>query len=57
MADLTLEDTYEALATSLDFFEERQTPVYLAKVCLALAQELGDHQRAVAIIHECKANL
>jgi len=57
MAELTLEDTYEALAESLDALPEDQAPVYLAKVCLALAKELGDHGRALEIIGECRAHL
>ncbi|MBO22041.1 MAG: hypothetical protein CMM26_06685 [Rhodospirillaceae bacterium] len=57
MAELTLEDTYEALAESLDEVTEAQTPVYLAKVCLALAQELGDHGKTLEIIRACREYL
>lgn len=53
----TLEDVYEALARGMDDVGHRQAEVYLAKVCLSLAQALNDPARAVNIIEACKADL
>jgi hypothetical protein len=57
MNALTLEDVYEALARGIDDVGDRQAEVYLAKVCLSLAQALGDPARAVEIAQACKSDL
>lgn len=57
MTTQTLEDVYEALARGIDDVGARQAEVYLAKVCLSLAEALKDPGRAVAIAEACKADL
>lgn len=57
MTAKTLEHVYEALARGIDDVGHRQAEVYLAKVCLSLAQALDDPSRAARIAEECKADL
>ena len=57
MTAKTLEDVYEALARGMDDVGHGQAEVYLAKICLSLAQALDDPARAVGIIAACKADL
>lgn len=54
---LTLEDIYEALATTIDAVGPAQSEVYLAKVALALAHELKNPVRALQIVTDCAADL
>jgi hypothetical protein len=51
------EPIYEALAAHLDDLGEAQVPLFLAKAALALAQALGDGERALGIIRECAKDL
>ncbi|WP_372602781.1 hypothetical protein [Actibacterium sp.] len=54
---LTLEDIYEALATTIDAVGPAQSEVYLAKVALALAHELKNPARALQMVTDCAADL
>ena len=48
---------YDALAAHLDDLGEAKAPLFLAKAALALAQALGDTERAMGIIRECSKDL
>lgn len=52
-----LEQVYEALAQAIDRAGPEQAQVYLAKLALALAEELGDGARVQAVIAECETGL
>lgn len=52
-----LEQVYEALAQAIDRAGPEQAQVYLAKLALALAEELGDSDRVQAVIAECETGL
>lgn len=52
-----LEQVYEALAQAIDRTGAEQAEVFLAKVALALADELGDSDRVQAMIAECETGL
>lgn len=52
-----LEQVYEALAQAIDRAGPEQAEVYLAKLALALAEELGDGARVQAVIAECETGL
>ena len=52
-----LEPVYEELAAAIDRVGEGQAPLFLAKLVLMLAQELGDRERALAAIAACERNL
>lgn len=49
-----LEDLYDELAQALDACPENQESVFLAKLVLRLANELGDVQRVSRLIAECQ---
>ena len=51
------EPLYDALARTLDTVGPDAAPLYLAKLALALAQELGDTERALDLIRECSKDL
>jgi len=57
MTGTDLEPVYEALALALDRVGPEQAQVYLAKVALALADELGNAHRALAVLSECESGL
>lgn len=56
-----LEAIYEALATAIDATEAAEgpaaTPVFLAKLVLALSHALDDPDRAQALIKQCRQGL
>jgi hypothetical protein len=52
-----LETMYEALAQAIDAVGPDQAALYLAKVALALAAELDDAARALAVIDRCLTGL
>jgi len=54
MADI--EDVFEALAITIDAVGAERTPLFLAKLALALAQALDDPVRAMAIISAAAAD-
>lgn len=53
----TLEDVYDDLARGIDAVGREAAEIYLAKVCLALAHELGDAPRACRIAAQCRTDL
>lgn len=57
MTAAELESMYEALADSVDAVGEKAAPLFLAKVALALAEELDDAEAAKAIFKECQHEL
>ena len=57
MTQANLETVYEAMARAVDAVGPAQAELYLAKLALALADELGDADRALAAIAECQAGL
>jgi len=57
MTRTDLEPVYEALAEAIDRVGPEQAQVYLAKVALALADELGDATRTLAVLSECETGL
>lgn len=57
MQQSTLEDVYDTLARSIDAVGAPNAEVYLAKVCLSLAEALGDPARARQIAADCTRDL
>jgi hypothetical protein len=53
---MDIETVYETLAETIDDVGPDRTPLVLAKAALALAHELGDWARAVAIIEAAAAD-
>jgi len=51
------EALYEALAINLDTVGQDKAALYLAKTALALAREIGDTDRALKIIADCRHDL
>lgn len=51
---IELEDLYDELARALDDCKEGQENVFLAKLTLRLANELGDPGRVSQLIAECR---
>jgi hypothetical protein len=56
-----IEAIYEALATAIDATEAAAgpaaTPVYLAKLVLALAHAMDDPDRVMTLIEDCRQGL
>lgn len=52
-----LEPVYEALAEGIDAVGPAEAPLFLAKLALMLAHELGDRDAALAAIQACQADL
>lgn len=48
---------FEALAAHLDTLGEAQAPLFLAKAALALAEALGDGERALGIFRDCAKDI
>ncbi|MGE3248409.1 MAG: hypothetical protein AB7F96_04805 [Beijerinckiaceae bacterium] len=57
MTDKTMEDVYAALAEGIDAAGREKETMFLAKVSLLLAQELGDAGRALQLIAAAQANM
>lgn len=57
MTQEQLEQIYEALAQAIDRAGPEQAAVYLAKLALALAEDLGNADRALAVIAECETGI
>lgn len=53
----TLEDVYAALADGVDAHGPEKEGMFLAKVCLLLAEELGDADRALELIQAAQTNM
>lgn len=53
---MTLEDFYSALAVAIDEVGPDQEALLLSKLALLLAHALDHPQRAIALIHEARAD-
>ena len=59
-ANLTAEDlerTYDLIAQSVDEVGSEQEALFLSKLCLALANQLGDMQKIEASVRLAKSHL
>ena len=52
-----LEKTYDLLAESIDEVGTEQESLFLSKLCLALANQLGDMQKIEASVRLAKSHL
>lgn len=52
-----LEDLFARLAAILDELPERDRPVFLAKLALLLAAEIGDSARVQTLIRQARLHL
>ncbi|MCB1405140.1 MAG: hypothetical protein KDK01_02480 [Rhodobacteraceae bacterium] len=52
-----IEPLYDLLARHIDAAGPQMTPLFLAKVALALGHALNDTPRALAIVTACAKNL
>lgn len=52
-----VEQVYDALAQTLDTVGAEKSELFLAKLALLLAREVGDPDRACTLIAEASANL
>jgi hypothetical protein len=52
MLQKDIEAVYEELATGIDRVGEPDANIFLAQVCLLLARELGDRDRALEVIRQ-----
>lgn len=57
MTPREFETFYEAMAEAVDAVAPQYSEVFLAKLCLALGHELGDGQRALELVADCKKDL
>lgn len=57
MTQAELERVYEAMAEAIDDVGPKQGEVFLAKLALALAEDLGHTERVLEIIAECRGGL
>ena len=57
MTHAELETLYEALATNLDAMESQKRKLFLAKLVLLLAQEVGTAGKVVSAMDDAARNL
>ncbi|WP_174148882.1 DUF2783 domain-containing protein [Leisingera sp. ANG59] len=57
MTDRDIEAVYEAIATQIDKVGPANAELYLAKLALLLANEIGDHRRALKCVTDASASL
>jgi len=57
MTALELEQVYEALAQGIDAAGEGKAELFLAKLALLMAREIGDAERVKALIDSAGRNL
>jgi hypothetical protein len=57
MTDRDIEAVYEAIATQIDKVGPANAELYLAKLALLLANEIGDQRRALNFVTEASALL
>lgn len=57
MTDRDIETVYEAIATQIDKVGPANTELYLAKLALLLANEIGNHQLALKCVTNASASL
>ncbi len=52
MQQQDIETVYEELATAIDIAGEPQAAIFLAQVCLLLARDLNNKDRAIELIRQ-----
>ncbi|MBV6634695.1 MAG: hypothetical protein KI788_02165 [Mameliella sp.] len=57
MTQAELECVYEAMAVAIDDVGPDRGEVFLAKLALALAEDLGRTERVLEVIAECRSGL
>lgn len=57
MNDASMEDVYAALAEAIDAAGKEKETLFLAKVALLLACEVGDPDRVLSLVESAKRNL
>ena len=57
MTPLDLEKVYDALAQSLDAVGPEKSELFLAKLALLLANDIGDSGRVLTLIEAAKCHL
>ncbi len=57
MGQATLEDVYSALAEGMDRHGPEKSEMFIAKVALLLANEIGSPQRCLDLISEAESNM
>lgn len=57
MTPAEFETVYETMAETIDSVGADHTEVFLAKLCLALAHELGDGGKVLELIADCRKDL
>lgn len=57
MTPAEFETVYETMAETIDAVGAEQREVFLAKLCLALAHELGDGGKVLELIADCRKDL
>lgn len=57
MSETTLEDVYAALAEGIDRHGPEKSEMFLAKVALLMADEIGDPERALSLIRDAQLNM
>ncbi|WP_071673114.1 hypothetical protein [Nioella nitratireducens] len=57
MTPTDLETVYDTLAKALDSVGPDRSTLFLAKLALALSEEVGSAAPCVALIEECKTGL
>lgn len=57
MSETTLEDVYAALADGIDAAGEENEAMFLSKVALLLANEIGDPDRVLELIAAAQKNM
>lgn len=57
MTSEEFETFYEAMAEAIDAIAPEYTEVFLAKLCLALGQEIGEGRKVLELIADCRKDL
>jgi hypothetical protein len=57
MTEGDIEPVYEALAAAIDAVGPERSEIFLAKLVLLLGREVGDTDRALALVAEAQRNL
>ncbi|WP_417677282.1 hypothetical protein [Roseibium sp.] len=57
MTSEEFETFYEAMAEAIDAIAPEYTEVFLAKLCLAFGREIGESEKALALIADCRKDL
>ena len=57
MSDISMETVYTALAEGIDRHGPEKSDMFLAIVCLLLAEELGNAERSLELIEAAQMNM